>query len=60
MLIGLVFLSSRHKNRSVELSPDEEDDSQLLVQLPAVHVAHDDQEDNGGEQAEGRIQQTCF
>jgi len=42
------------------LLPDEENNSKLLVELPAVDVAYDDQEDDGGEKAEGRVQQSCI
>ena len=33
--------------------PDEEDDAQFLVQLPAVEVAAEDEEDDGRKEAEG-------
>ena len=39
--------------------PNEKDDAQLLVKLPAVHVAHDDQEDDGWKQAERGVEQAC-
>ena len=38
--------------------PDQQDNPQLLIQFPAVHVTYHNQEDYGGKQAEGRVYQT--
>ena len=47
--VELVERCERHEDEI----PDEEDDSELLVQLPAVEVAAEDEEDHRREQAEG-------
>lgn len=38
------------RQRDEEQIPDHQDDAQSLVQLPAVQVRGQDQEDNGGEE----------